>query len=110
MKTIKKAIFLASMLIVSTSIMFAQTATPRTTATQVNQQARIKEGVRSGELTRKEATRLVREQKRIQTEKRIAKADGVVTPAERRHLKREQKRASKHIAKQKHDTQERIVK
>jgi hypothetical protein len=83
---------------------FAQ-ATPKVHAHQVHQKERIKEGVQSGELNRKEATRLRAEQAKIQAEKKVAKADGVVTPAERQVIKQDQKKASKHIYNQKHDAQ-----
>ncbi len=107
----KKIILAAAiMLIASTGLINAQRGTRSTTSRQVTQQARIGEGVRSGELSRPEAARLEREQKKIQIEKRIAKADGTVTPAEKRFLRREQKRSSRHIARQKNDGQERIVK
>jgi hypothetical protein len=83
----------------------AQTATPRVTKRQLNQQARIKEGVKSGDLTRRETRRLEREQAKIAIDKAKAKSDGVVTPREKAKLKREQNRASRHIYKEKHDSQ-----
>lgn len=85
---------------------FAQ-ATPAITAEQMEQQARIQQGVRSGELTPRETRKLERGQARIQADKRAAKADGVVTPHERRHIKREQNRADRKIRRQKHDLQTR---
>jgi hypothetical protein len=73
----------------------------------VNQQKRIGNGVRSGELTRPEARRLERRQARIAYDKAKAKSDGVVTAEERAKLAREQNRASRSIARQKHDAQKR---
>lgn len=107
-----KRLFLlaALLLIASTGLINAQRATRSTAARQTTQQARIGQGVQSGELSRPEVARLEREQKRIQIEKRIAKADGTVTPAEKRFLRREQNRSSRHIARQKNDGQERIIK
>ncbi len=90
--------------IIATNNTFAQ-ATPKVHAHQVHQKERIKEGVQSGELNRKEATRLRAEQAKIQAEKKVAKADGVVTPAERQVIKQDQQKASKHIYNQKHDAQ-----
>lgn len=111
MKTMKRKFLVAAwLLIASTGLLFAQTATKSTTAKQVTQQSRINQGVQTNELTRAEVAKLEKEQKCIKIEKRLAKADGTVTPAERRFLRREQKRASKHIAKEKNDRQERIVK
>ena len=107
----KRILLLAALLLIlSTGLINAQRATRSTTARQTTQQARIGQGVQNKELTRSEAARLEREQKRIQIEKRIVKADGTVTPAEKRFLKREQNRASRHIARQKNDGQERRIK
>lgn len=85
----------------------AQAPTPRVTHKQVNQQARIREGRATGELTPRETAGLEMQQAKIRHNKRVAKSDGVVTPRERRKLHREQKRASKNIAIQKHDGQKR---
>ena len=83
----------------------AQTATPGVDARQERQQQRIDQGVASGELNKREAARLEREQARIAGHEAAAKADGVVTKQERAQLHREQNRASRHIAKEKHDRQ-----
>lgn len=72
---------------------------------QIKQHKRIRHGVVNGELTHKEATRLRTQQMKIRHDKRIAKADGVVTPAERAHIKHEQNRAGRNIYRQKHDAQ-----
>jgi hypothetical protein len=84
----------------------AQVATPKVRERQAKQQSRIQEGRKSGELTNKETARLEAQQAKIQHDKRVAKSDGVVTPAERQKLKREQNRASRNIYRQKHDAQE----
>lgn len=83
----------------------AQVATPKVRQRQENQQARIQEGRQSGELTKNETTKLEVQQAKIQHDKKVAKSDGVVTPAERQKLKREQNRASRNINRQKHDAQ-----
>ncbi|MBF0507747.1 MAG: hypothetical protein HQK57_02340 [Deltaproteobacteria bacterium] len=68
-----------------------------------NQEKRIDQGVKSGELTPKEAGKLEREQARIkQTESRM-KADGKLTNKERAKLQREQNKASARIYKKKHN-------
>lgn len=84
----------------------AQVATPKVRQRQANQQERIQEGRQNGELTNKETVRLEAQQAKIQHDKKVAKSDGVVTPAERQKLKREQNRASRNINRQKHDAQE----
>ena len=101
----KVYLFAIILIIASTGLVNAQSSTKSTATRQTNQQARIVNGVQSGELTRHEVKRLEREQKCIQIEKRIAKADGTVTQKEKRFLRREQNRASRHIASQKNDRQ-----
>jgi hypothetical protein len=81
--------------------------TPVVDAREHNQKERIKDGVQSGELTKVEAHKLRKEQRGVKKAEARAKADGEVTPAERAKLDRKQDRASKHIAKQKHDKQDR---
>ena len=83
----------------------AQTATPGINARQHNEQARIRQGVRSGELTRPEAARLRTREADIREDKREAKADGVVTPAERHEIRKDENQASRAIYRQKHDAQ-----
>jgi hypothetical protein len=105
----RKLVFTSAVLICMSfsSVIFAQTATPRVTERQINQQERIQEGKRSGELTRRERRQLQMQQAKIQHDKRVAKADGVVTPQERHQLTREQRRANRNIYRQKHDAQSR---
>jgi len=93
------------LLLLSSSAVFAQRGTASNTMRQGAQQGRIAEGVRSGELTRRETRLLEREQRKIRIEKQLVQADGKVTPAEKRFLRREQNRASRHIARQKNDRQ-----
>ncbi|HSX59615.1 MAG TPA: hypothetical protein VLF18_05405 [Tahibacter sp.] len=85
----------------------AAAGTPVVNDRQDAQRERINEGVASGELTRREAAGLRAEQAHIRREERAAKADGVVTRGERRHLQRDLNRASGDIHDQKHDAQER---
>lgn len=70
-----------------------------------NQQARIHQGVQSGELTRHEAHRLHGEQRHIRKEERAYRADGHLSRAERADLQHDLNRSSRHIAAQKHDGQ-----
>lgn len=81
----------------------AQTHTPNVKDRQINQQKRIHQGVRSGELTRGEAVRLQKQQANIQQTKRAAKADGVVTKRERAQIHGMQTRSSAAIHRQKND-------
>ncbi len=99
----KKVAMLFALVAMVATLASAQTATPRVTKRQMKQQARIEQGVKSGELTKGEARRLERQQGKIAAEKRMAKADGVVTPAERAKLTHDQNRASKRIYRLKHN-------
>ena len=89
------------------SVSNAQTQTPVVRERQENQQKRIGEGVKNGELTAKETRHLEAREVKIQNDKKEAKADGVVTARERAKLNREQNRASRAIYRQKHDAQTR---
>jgi hypothetical protein len=81
----------------------SSTATPVVRERQKNQQRRIRQGVKSGELTKGETRRLEAEQGKIQADKLAAKSDGTVTPAERKQLHREQNKASRDIYRKKHN-------
>ena len=83
----------------------AQTATPGITAHQHNQQARIRQGVASGQLNRTEAARLKAREADIRQDKRMAKADGVVTRDERQDIRKDERQTSRTISRQKHDGQ-----
>ena len=77
--------------------------TPRIDQREANQRARIDAGVASGQLSRREARRLEREQAQIRVAERQAKSDGVVTPREQRQLERMQELASANIRAALHD-------
>ena len=81
--------------------------TPGINRREANQKHRIQQGVRSGELTRRETARLAAEQARIRAMERRAKSDGEVTARERARLQRELNQSSRHIYRQKHDRQDR---
>jgi hypothetical protein len=83
------------------------TATPVIDQREQNQKRRIKRGVKSGELTKHETKKLLKEEKEIRKDEKEAKADGTVTKEERKEIRREEKKASKDIYKQKHDAQKR---
>jgi uncharacterized membrane protein YebE (DUF533 family) len=69
-----------------------------------NERERIAQGSRSGELTKHETARLAREQKDIRKDVRAAKADdGHIGPRERKHIQREERKASRHIYRAKHN-------
>jgi hypothetical protein len=72
-----------------------------------NQKVRIRQGVKSGELTRNEARKLRKEQVKIRKIEKKAKSDRSVTGKEARKLDRALDKASKAISRQKQDKQDR---
>ncbi|MBC8084266.1 MAG: hypothetical protein H7Z21_13760 [Hymenobacter sp.] len=88
---------------------FAQTVAPKVAPRANNDQARIRQGVRSGELTRNEAARAQAQQADARQARQGARADGVVTPVERREIRHEEKQADRVLYKQKHDAQDRPI-
>lgn len=80
----------------------AQTAkTPR------HERQRIKQGVKSGELTRRETRTLAMQQKDIHQDKKEARADGKVTVAERKHIRKDERKANRSIYRKKHNARDR---
>ena len=106
-KTMKKLLISGLMIFGFFSLSAGSVHPVKVTKTQVIQQKRIKQGVQSGEITKREFIKLEKQQARIQRTKKIAKADGIVTCKERHKLKSMQKNASVQIYKQKHDLQSR---
>jgi len=105
----------AAALAVAAGAVFAQStpapapaaSMPRVDQRLANDQARIKAGKESGELTKPEAQKLQAEQRAVKRQERKAEADGTVTPQERRKLARMQNRESRDIHREKHDAQTR---
>jgi len=78
---------------------------PGVNARQRQQQERIGQGLKSGQLTGAEATRLEREERAVRVEERAYKADGKLTPGERKDLHQDLNKVSRDIYNQKHDAQ-----
>ncbi len=72
-----------------------------------NQHQRIKQGVKSGELTKSETKNLVNGQKEVRQDVKSAKSDGVVTKDERKDIKQEQRQQSRKIFRKKHNSKDR---
>ncbi len=89
--------------LLSQSVFAASTDDPKIHQREQNQEKRIEQGVRSGQLTPREAGRLEAQQAKIQQDEARMKADGKLTPAERKKLTREQNRASRNIYRKKHN-------
>jgi hypothetical protein len=94
------------------AVLLAALALPafaQSTATQVqrdiNQQQRIENGLKSGQLTTREAAKLEREEARIDRAQSRALKDGVLSDAEKNRIERMQNHASRDIAHESHDAQ-----
>lgn len=94
----------------------AQTGNPNSVSSQrmqadvqrnVNQETRIVNGIKSGELTNREVATLQKGEAKIYRKEAEAGKDGHVGAAEQRKIQRSENRASKRIHRQKHDGQQR---
>lgn len=74
-------------------------------STLPNDNARIHQGVRSGELTPAERAKLKTQEAGVRGEKQEARADGHVTPAEHKVIRHDKRKLSRNIYRQKHDAQ-----
>ncbi len=96
-------ILLASLVMVTSQAYAERPHDPGVNARQHRQQNRVEQGVRSGELTRDEAQGLREQRRAIRQEERSYKADGQLTPEERKDLHQDLNNLSKDIYKEKHD-------
>jgi hypothetical protein len=105
----KQVIFVALLMgaLFGTTVVNAQTRTTNINRTQRNEQARIQQGVHSGSLTKAEARHLRMQQAKVRHYKTMAKADGCVTPREKRLIHKEQMVASRSIYNSKHNNRDR---
>lgn len=98
-----KSTILAALVAAALPVAAQTPSTPRVGERQANQEARIQQGVKSGELTPKETAKLEKGQDKVQKMENKAVADGKVTPKERAKLEKAQDKQSKKIAKKKHN-------
>jgi opacity protein-like surface antigen len=101
----KQMLLAVSALVVMAGIPFAQAETPVIDQRQVNQEQRIDQGIASGQLNERESNRLNKQQEHVNKMEDRAKSDGVITKKERARIGAAQDRASRHIAREKHDRQ-----
>ena len=95
----------SAMTLLMTGMAYAQADTPVIDQRQTNQEQRIDKGIESGQLNQREANRLNRQQEHVNKMEDRAKADDVVTNKERARIGAAQNRASRNIAREKHDAQ-----
>lgn len=97
-----------SLLVLSVIITLSMTAEANRNRNRENRQdGRIAQGVKSGELTRRESRHLMHGQKKIDAFQKKAMADGELSAKEKYRLEKMQDRQSKKIHRQKHDEQSR---
>lgn len=101
----KSMTFVAAALFATLSLpAFAEvSSTPRIDQRQQEQQQRIDQGVRSGDITSKEAAHLRKQQAKIRQMERQAMADGRMSAKEKAQIELAQNKESLRIAKQKHN-------
>lgn len=93
-------------LFLSTLLVATLLAEDRPAARQKNQQKRIADGVASGELTKGEAKKLERKERKLHREIKKDRADGGgLTTKERVKIEHKQDKLSDEIAREKHDKQ-----
>ena len=83
----------------------AGTHDPGVNERQEKQQHRIDQGVKNGELTKREARHLETRQRHIDKTEQRFKADGDLTKTERAKLHKMEDKSSQAIYRQKHDAQ-----
>jgi hypothetical protein len=83
----------------------AQTNTATMTQRDANQQQRIENGLKSGQLNTQEAARLERQEAKVDRMQANALKDGKLSAAERARIDNAQDKVSANIYKQKHDAQ-----
>ena len=103
MKTLHVLALAFALTSATASIASAHPVSPRVDRRQASQHFRMREGVRSGDLTRGEWSRLRAGQRELRRFERRALADGVLTRRERRQLERMQDLQSRRIARMRHN-------
>jgi hypothetical protein len=91
---------LLGIMILASGLSFAQ---QREDINLRGERKRVAQGVRSGEINRREAAVIHNQAKDVKQAKRIAKADGVVTPRERAVVAREDRQLDRTIYRAKHN-------
>jgi hypothetical protein len=102
---IMKVTLALSIASVLSGVAVAQTAAEKDQQRDVNQQTRIEQGLKSGELSTKEAGHLEREQQHVDRMEARDLKDGHMSAGEQLRLDKAQNAASADIYQQKHDAQ-----
>jgi opacity protein-like surface antigen len=105
MKMKKMLLAVSGMTMVMTGVAFAEAEAPAIDQRKMNQEQRIDHGIARGQLNERETNRLDKQQAHVNKMEGRAKSDGVMTKKERARIVAAQERASRHIAREKHDRQ-----
>jgi hypothetical protein len=96
------------MLLITTSGLYSQSGIKMLDKKHTQQLKKIENGIQSGELTKVEAKKLIKQKRKLTKLNKKAKADGFVSSKEKARLKKEVKKLDKKIYKEKHDRQKRM--
>jgi hypothetical protein len=106
MKKLLLTLFVLGLLAVISTESYGQT-TPGADTRQKNQKHRVKTGVKSGEITKREAKSIHKSTKSAKRYEAKAKSDGKVTWKERARLKHKENQSSRKIYRTKHNKKDR---
>ncbi|MDQ1523427.1 MAG: hypothetical protein QOE47_1351 [Pyrinomonadaceae bacterium] len=68
-----------------------------------NDRQRVRQGIRSGQITREEAQAIRERQRQIRAERRTYRSDGVITRDERREIRSDRREQKRYIRSQRRD-------
>ena len=104
---IRKVVMSALVLLLAGSVISPAASAGEVAKRIDNQEARIAQGVGSGELTAREAAKLEKGDVRIAAHRARALSDGVMTPKEAAKLNRQENKQSRKIFRAKHNARKR---
>jgi hypothetical protein len=108
MNTLLYVVFVGTLAAAAPSPAEAAQREPGVNARQHNQQHRMQQGVRQGDLTRGETRRLQNQARDIRREEHAFRSDGQFTRGERREVHRDLNHLSRDIYRERHDAQRRF--
>ena len=94
-------------ILLSGLILFVMAISSANAQVRHSQKQRIKQGVKSGELTKRETKNILQDKKEIRQDIQLAKSDGKVTRNEKKLILKEQKRENREIYRKKHNNRDR---
>ena len=94
-------------LVVLSAIVMFLGFTADTFAQRRSDRQRIRDGVRSGQITRDEAREIRERERQIRAERRVYRSDGVITRDERREIRRDEREQDRYIRSQRRDSERR---